>query len=166
MRISRIPKIRGHRVFRDFAWPAGLHPFGQFNLIYGWNGSGKTALSALFRHLQDRTTLTEGDVEFEFDEATKIAGADLSSATLPPVRVFNRDFVAATISVAGSTAPIYFLISTRTARLRLTRSRNLPGCDQIRSRDEPEGHPLESVARSHPRHARGARRAEAAIGAE
>jgi len=109
MRISRIPKIRGHRVFRDFAWPAGLHPFGQFNLIYGWNGSGKTALSALFRHLQDRTTLTEGDVEFEFDEATKIAGADLSSATLPPVRVFNRDFVAATISVAGSTAPIYFL---------------------------------------------------------
>ena len=40
MKLDRISKIRGHRIFDHFAWPADLEPFGRFNLIYGWNGSG------------------------------------------------------------------------------------------------------------------------------
>ena len=100
MNVTRITKISAHRVFRDFTWLANLQPFGQFNLIYGWNGSGKTTLSSLFHHLQTRSAVAEGDVEFEIDGA-KVSGRDLETARLPSVRVFNRDFIASTILAAG-----------------------------------------------------------------
>jgi wobble nucleotide-excising tRNase len=110
MRITRVTKIRGHRVFRDFAWPSELHCFGQFNLIYGWNGCGKTTLSSLFAHIEKGASLTEGDVEFEIDEARKCVGTTIGGTNLPLVRVFNRDFINATITAAGERVePIYYL---------------------------------------------------------
>lgn len=108
MKVTRISKIIGHRIFRDFTWPASLQPFGQFNLIYGWNGSGKTTLSSLFRHLQTRSVVAEGEVDFEID-GVKVSGHDLETAHLPSVRVFNRDFIAFTILAAGERMdPIYY----------------------------------------------------------
>jgi wobble nucleotide-excising tRNase len=112
VRIARLSKIRKHRIFRNFVWPNELPAFSQFNVIYGWNGTGKTTLSSLFAHLQDRRAiLLQGEVEFELDDGTKISGANIPNATTPPVRVFNRDFVAKTIEAIGqgSVAPIYFL---------------------------------------------------------
>jgi wobble nucleotide-excising tRNase len=53
--------------------------------------------------------LTEGEIELEFDESTKVSGAGLASTPLPQVRVFNRDFVSATLSSTGGIAPIYFI---------------------------------------------------------
>lgn len=110
MRITRVTKIRGHRVFRDFAWPGDLQSFGQFNLIYGWNGCGKTTLSCLFAHIEKGTNLAEGEFEFEIDDDRKCAGNTIASTNLPPVRVFNRDFINATITAAGERVePIYYL---------------------------------------------------------
>ena len=97
MTLTRIAKLR-LRVFRDFVWPKDLHPFAQFNVIYGWNGSGKTTLSWLLSLVEKKTALIEGDVELELDGATKIAGSAFASAQLPQVRVFNRDFISATLS--------------------------------------------------------------------
>ncbi|HWA76037.1 MAG TPA: AAA family ATPase [Polyangiaceae bacterium] len=108
MKLTRIAKLR-HRVFRDFAWPSNLHAFGQFNVIYGWNGCGKTTLSSLLSLVEKRTALTEGELELEFDGTTKVTGADLATTPVPQVRVFNRDFINATLSQAGGIAPIYFL---------------------------------------------------------
>lgn len=108
MKLTRITKLR-HRVFRDFAWPSHLHAFGQFNVIYGWNGCGKTTLSSLLSLVEKRTALTEGDLELQFDGSTTVSGAELASKPVPQVRVFNRDFINATLSQAGGIAPIYFL---------------------------------------------------------
>lgn len=108
MKLTRITKLR-HRVFRDFAWPSDLHTFGQFNVVYGWNGCGKTTLSSLLSLVEKKTALTEGEVELELDGATKVGGSVFASAQLPQVRVFNRDFINATLSQAGGIAPIYFL---------------------------------------------------------
>lgn len=108
MKLTRITKLR-HRVFRDFAWPSNLHAFGQFNVVYGWNGCGKTTLSSLLSLVEKRTALTEGELELEFDGATKVTGAELASKSMPRVRVFNRDFIDATLSHTGGIAPIYFL---------------------------------------------------------
>jgi wobble nucleotide-excising tRNase len=109
MRLTRITKLR-HRVFRDFAWPRDLHSFGRFNVIYGWNGCGKTTLSSLLALLEKRTALTEGEVELEFDDGTKVAGTEFASAPLPQVRVFNRAFIDATLTaVGGGITPIYYL---------------------------------------------------------
>lgn len=111
MRISRLSKIKNYRVFRNFVWPNELPAFAQFNVIYGWNGTGKTTLSSLFAHLQDGRAIPQGDVEFELDSSTKCSGADIPNSNVPRVRVFNRDFVAKTIESIGQSkvAPIYFL---------------------------------------------------------
>src|SRR5690606_15406789 len=108
MKLTRITKLK-HRVFRDFAWPSDLHAFAQFNVIYGWNGCGKTTLSSLLSLVEKKTALTEGEVELELDGTTKVAGSAFASAQLPQVRVFNRDFINATLQSAGGIAPIYFL---------------------------------------------------------
>ncbi|OEU80174.1 MAG: hypothetical protein BA865_07600 [Desulfobacterales bacterium S5133MH4] len=111
MKLSRITKIKGHRVFRNFVWPDELPGFSQFNVIYGWNGSGKTTLSSLLANLQEKHVISEGTVEFELDNGAKIAGDAVENANLPPIRVFNRNFVNRTIESisASNVAPIYIL---------------------------------------------------------
>lgn len=109
MKLTRITMIREHRVFRDFAWPTDLHAFSRFNVIYGWNGCGKTTLSSLLGLVEKRVALEEGALELEFDCTSRVAGAELAAKAVPQVRVFNRDFVNSTLQSAGGIAPIYFL---------------------------------------------------------
>ena len=45
----------------------------------------------------------------EFEGAAKVTGSSFASVTLPQVRVFNRDFVNATLSQTSGIAPNYFL---------------------------------------------------------
>lgn len=111
MKITRIPKIKNHRVFGDFSWKQDLHDFGTLNLIFGWNGSGKTTLSNLFRHIEKRQAVAEGEVQFLIEKNT-VSGASLASDPgLPAVRVFNRDFILANVfsSQSDDIAPIFFL---------------------------------------------------------
>lgn len=107
--ITRIAKMREHRIFRDFIWPNTLHDFGRFNLIYGWNGSGKSTLSHLFEHLADHVAVTEGHVEFVVNGHSLNGAAFDTAANLPNLRVFNREAVVRTISEATSPlGPIYY----------------------------------------------------------
>lgn len=109
VKITRISRIKRQKVIRDFTWPDDLDPFGRFNLIYGWNGCGKTTLSALFRHLQTGSSIESGTVDFEVDDK-HVSGAALDTAVLPPVRVFNRAFITDTIlSVGDEMDPIFYL---------------------------------------------------------
>ena len=108
MRVTRIAKIKDQRVFRDFSWPDSLIDFGQFNLIYGWNGTGKTTLSNLFRSMETHSSI-EGDVEFDLG-GHKVAGSSFQTADLPVVRVFNRDIVGSSVFEDTSRLdPIYYL---------------------------------------------------------
>src|SRR5690606_19013410 len=94
-------------VLRDFSWPADLPTFGRYNLIYGWNGSGKTTLSNLFRALELRKQ-PEGEVTLATANSS-ITGNEFAQSTFP-VRVFNRDFVAANVfPVGGGEVPPIFV---------------------------------------------------------
>jgi len=93
MKVTRFAQLKGHRVFHDFTWPKELCDFARFNLIYGWNGSGKTTLSNLFRAIEQRMSVTEGDVQFTIDGATVRGGEIAGHPVLPQVKVFNPDFV-------------------------------------------------------------------------
>ena len=119
MKLDRIKRIRGHRIFSDFTWPTALEQFGRFNLIYGWNGSGKTTLSNLLRAVQLRQSIAEGDVTFEID-ANVIPGTALATATLPDIRVFNRDSVARSVfeSPGTSQLPPVFVLGEGSADLQ------------------------------------------------
>lgn len=111
MRIARLAKAHGYRVFRDFSWPAtGLHDFSRYNVIYGWNGAGKTSLSTIFWHLQRKQPLSEGQVQVLVDQAL-VNGADFGTAPLPELRVFNRDTVDRSVfeSAGHQLPPVFFL---------------------------------------------------------
>ena len=110
MAIERIHKIKNHRIFREFSWPSDLPDFNARNLIYGWNGTGKSTLSNLFRSMESRTPITEGEVDFVIS-GTRINGAKFAeSPWLPEVRVFNREFVSDNVFTdTGSASPIFIL---------------------------------------------------------
>ncbi|WP_082728167.1 AAA family ATPase [Burkholderia mayonis] len=110
MKITKLLKASDYRIFRGFAWPAGLPEFARFNVIYGWNGSGKTSLSNIFRHIQRREPLTHGQVEVLIDQ-TRVAGTEFGVAALPAVRVFNRDAIDRNIFELGNQQfpPVFFL---------------------------------------------------------
>jgi wobble nucleotide-excising tRNase len=102
--ITKISRLKHPGVLRDLSWPADLPSFGRFNLIYGWNGSGKTTISRMFRALETRTAPAAGEVVFTIN-GTDVHSRDFSQATLP-VRVFNRDFVTESVfRIGGSEVP-------------------------------------------------------------
>lgn len=109
MKVERFSRLRGCGVFRDFTWPAELPDFGRFNLIYGWNGTGKTTLSRLFRDLELRRRPTMGEATI------RIGGRDVGGSEFPqetlPVRVFNRDFINESVfPVGGGDLPPIFVV--------------------------------------------------------
>ena len=108
MSITRIARLRDYGVFHDFTWPHDLPEFGRYNLIYGWNGTGKTMLSRLFHALEAKTPPSTGQVTMS------VNGRDVSNTEFPrvsiAVRVFNRDFVQDSVfPTEGDVAPIFVI---------------------------------------------------------
>lgn len=93
--IKRINKIKNFGVFKDFKWDT-IPDFNKHNLLYGWNYSGKTTISRMFRCFElGEKHLDYPDAEFELEDdqnpSKKYNSKDLS--TLPHIRVFNTDFI-------------------------------------------------------------------------
>lgn len=90
MQINRIKNMQGTGVFRQFTWPSTLQDFGRYNLIYGWNGTGKSTLTRIFCSLQNRA-VPDGSVTLIVN-GNEVAGSAFT-ATSVPIRVFNREFI-------------------------------------------------------------------------
>lgn len=108
--IRKIVKVRHPGTLRRFDWPTDLPDFGRYNLIYGWNGSGKTTISKLFRALgMGRKPENCDDVVFSVN-GRDIRGVDFEQEKFP-VRVFNRDFVSDNVFLFGGkdVRPIFVL---------------------------------------------------------
>ena len=106
--VEKIQKLEHPGTLRNFRWPTDMLSFGRYNLIYGWNGSGKTTISRLFRFLEMGKPAT-------FDVALSINGRNVNGSDFEqvsiPVRVFNRDFVLENVfpTGGGDMAPILVL---------------------------------------------------------
>lgn len=113
MTILRFRKIKNHRIFRDFSWPSGdlLPNFAKHNVIYGWNGVGKTTLSNIFRLIERRQAITEGEISLLLEGDITLQGENFGNDTLPPVRVFNRDFISRSVFEQPNEQlpPVYYL---------------------------------------------------------
>jgi wobble nucleotide-excising tRNase len=100
MMIEKITKIKKLGIFEDFDWGA-LPKLQKLNLIFGWNGYGKTTLSRMIRNFElghvcyRLRTHTEAKYELEVlmpdGTAKKPSQDDLSG--FDNIRVFNKDFV-------------------------------------------------------------------------
>lgn len=140
MRITRIARLRDFGIFRDFTWPSALRDFGRYNLIYGWNGSGKTLLSNLLRRLGTRTTVTEGTATVSIDNRD-IDGDSFDQEAIP-IRVFNREFVAETVfTTTDEVAPIYVIGKDNVEKQK--------GVDELEAFQEQTRTSLEQLRRKH-----------------
>lgn len=107
--ITRLKIIKGLGIFSNFRWEENVSDFARYNLIYGWNGCGKTTLSALFAGLNDGAVAGHEDAQYEIGlgAATSIRNGD---AFPVKVRVFNRDYVEKNVhTLSGRARPIMIL---------------------------------------------------------
>ena len=122
--IRRIQQIKEFGVFADFQWPPGLPEFKQFNLIYGWNYSGKTTLSRAFRCFEQKlphADFTSAQVQLKAEDGT-VHHLAVPNA-VPVFRVFNSDFIRENLSFAdGSAAPILVLGAEDIAKQELLKA--------------------------------------------
>lgn len=97
--LKKINKIKGlGLVFNDFAWQPGVPDFKPVNLIYGWNGCGKTTLTRLFDIIAAGTA---ANVEFEVeDDLGAIFSAGMEFPR--PIRVFNHEYVNNNVRILES----------------------------------------------------------------
>jgi wobble nucleotide-excising tRNase len=112
--IKNIKKIK-HQIFKDFSWSeTTLGCFDQYNIIYGWNGTGKTTLSNLFRKIEKGETLTNPS-QVVFQLKANNSFIDLSKAEQNQevrVKVFNRNYVEDTIfksNTGEGITPVFLL---------------------------------------------------------
>ena len=108
--IQKFNKINA-RTFKNFI-PTGLPDFARYNLIYGWNGSGKTTISDILRMVEKRKSIGENgivDFSFVYDGRTITNDTIASDQNPPQVRVFNRTFIDKNIFNDGAITPIFFI---------------------------------------------------------
>lgn len=110
--IKRIIKIKNCPSFVDFTPTNDLPNFLKFNLVYGWNGSGKTSLSRILRSFETGKCYYPDsrcpEFELKLDTGAEVKQNDLTGFT--QIRVFNKDFINENVSYDGcSTKPIFYL---------------------------------------------------------
>jgi len=104
--ITKITKLKNYGIFHDFSWNKDIPEFKRFNLIYGWNRSGKTLLSRIFTACEKKSIAfkeypkkdgVDGIFEIKTDTYSTIKSWEIAKYDLP-VKVFNQDFINENIS--------------------------------------------------------------------
>jgi len=93
MKIKKIKKIKNLATFNYFQWQDNCQEFSRYNFFYGWNYSGKTTLSRIFRCLEIKTKHSDfPNAEFSIEtDNVNITQQDIFRDY--PIRTFNEEFV-------------------------------------------------------------------------
>lgn len=112
--LTKFASLKGCGAFADFKWQDALGAnvcLKRRNIFFGWNGSGKTTLSRIFRAIEswqagkvDPNWQDDWDVQLQMQGESAFKLKQDKIAKLPPVYVFNRDFVQQ--SVVGTQGPL------------------------------------------------------------
>ena len=110
--IKSIVKIKNCPSFIDFKPESDLPEFAKYNLIYGWNGSGKTCFSRVLRSFEMNKNYYDHPekqpvFEFKLDNGVSINHNDLN--TFKGIRIFNKDFIDESVFGSGGPKAIFFL---------------------------------------------------------
>lgn len=92
--ITAINRLRKFGIFTEFNGTK-IQNFGKYNLIYGWNGTGKSTLSNLFSCLEHRSLtprFSTAQFSIALEDGSAITEADLPSSSLN-IHVFNQRFI-------------------------------------------------------------------------
>jgi len=94
MRIKSIESIENYGIFSDYK-KNGAKDFGRDNIIFGWNYTGKTTLSRIFRSLESKKYHPDYvDAKFKLitDDDTEVK-QNAIPINLLKIRVFNSDYI-------------------------------------------------------------------------
>ena len=108
--ITKIKKIKNFGVFDNYQTSADLPDFKKYNLIYGWNASGKTTLSRLLRCFELQAAHNEFlQAVFQLQTDNGIISNE-NLGQYSNIRVFNKDFIDDNVFTQENTIqPIYYL---------------------------------------------------------
>ena len=106
--LKKVSKLKKFGIFRDFSWGIDTPDFARFNLIYGWNKSGKTIFSRAFVACEKKTTDFRnyprdkngniiGEFEIKTNGGSAITHSNCQRCTRQ-IRVFNKDFIEDNVS--------------------------------------------------------------------
>ena len=94
--LKKINKIKNFGIYHNYRFSDGQTPeFKKFNLIYGWNYSGKTTLSRILRSFELKKICSgyeSSEFELEDIEGNKFNHSNISTSNIS-IRVFNSDFI-------------------------------------------------------------------------
>ncbi len=99
---EKVSKLKKFGIFRDFSWGADTPDLARFNLIYGWNKSGKTTFSRAFVACEKKTTEfvqypKDGEFEIKTNGGSAINHSNCHGCTRQ-IKVFNKDFIEDNVS--------------------------------------------------------------------
>ncbi len=120
-KVERIRHLRNVGVFSDINVDTFSHVFRKFNLIYGFNGCGKTTLSRLFGMLSENR-ITENlpdDAEFSFalSDGKSPSHDNFDCALNRHIAVFNEDYIERSLTWKEGTAQPIIYLGTEQAEL-------------------------------------------------
>lgn len=94
--IKKIISVKNFGSFEDYRWNCKKE-FNKLNIIFGWNYSGKTTLSRIFRSFETQENYHfESSFELHTEGGKKLTEMDLHD--VPNIRVFNKDYVKANLN--------------------------------------------------------------------
>ena len=109
MKIDKFKKIKS-RNFKNFRWPSELGSFDKKNLIYGWNGTGKSTLADLFFAIEKKDPKKNETFSIEYGGRVINSSDLLESSHLSHVRVFSKKYAEENIfNPEREIAPILYL---------------------------------------------------------
>lgn len=113
--LQKITKIKGFGILDNHKTETIIKPFNLYNLIYGWNGSGKTTFARLLRCIEIKENHTEfpnADFVIESENTGKIDSKTYNHNL--EIKVFNQDFIKENLNLFNATTnPIVFISKTK-----------------------------------------------------
>src|SRR5690554_4635673 len=92
--MKNIESIKNYGIFLDYT-KGNTKDFGNTNILFGWNYSGKTTLSRIFRSLELKVPhpdYEKGKFRIRTKNGRTISEEDIDNHRLR-IRVFNSDYV-------------------------------------------------------------------------
>lgn len=91
--LKKITKLKNLGVYADFSWGSDLPDLKQYNVIYGWNGTGKTTLSKMLGALNTGSHAEFSSLEYSIldsDGNSHTQGSEFATK----IKVFNSEFIS------------------------------------------------------------------------
>lgn len=107
--ITKINKIKKLGIFNDYNAKPNLRDFKKYNLIYGWNGCGKTTFSRVFDSLESGVHNQFPEIEYEIADESGNKFKQGQPFT-QKIRVFNQDYVERNLKILEGKAKSITLV--------------------------------------------------------